>query len=99
LTTWFFGINWVSKEGVVPVKCHFHPRSKAKAVCSACGIGLCGQCLIENGGHVYCDNCYSARDTDDDHRSDHDDDAIESEDLIDLELMDMLDTDDDDGLF
>jgi hypothetical protein len=25
--------------------------------------------------------------------------SLESEDLIDLELMDMLDTDDDDGLF
>ena len=80
------------------MKCHFHPRSKATAVCSACGLSLCRQCQIEDGGHIYCDNCYAAGETD--HASAaHVHDAAESEDLIDLELMDMLDTDDDDGLF
>jgi len=72
------------------VKCHFHPRSGATAVCSACGLGLCRQCQIEDGGHIYCDNCYAAGETENENAS---------EDLIDLELMDMLDTDDDDGLF
>jgi hypothetical protein len=99
LTSRFIGINWDSKEGVVPVKCHFHTRSKATAACSACGIGLCKQCQIEDGGHIYCDNCYAAGETEHENAADNADDDLESEDLIDLELMDMLDTDDDDGLF
>ena len=81
------------------MKCHFHPRSNATAVCSVCGHGLCRQCQIEDAGHIYCDNCYAAGDTEHENaakgRAEED---LESEDLIDLELMDMLDTDDDDGL-
>jgi len=82
------------------VKCHFHPRSNATAVCSACGLSLCRQCQVEAGGHVYCDNCYAAGETEHENaEAVHAQEALESEDLIDLELMDMLDTDDDDGLF
>ncbi len=82
------------------MKCHFHPRSKATAVCSVCGRTLCGHCQIEDGGHIYCDNCHAAGETEHgDASTTHAHDALESEDLIDLELMDMLDTDDDDGLF
>jgi uncharacterized Zn finger protein (UPF0148 family) len=86
-------------KGVVPVKCRFHPRTKARAICSKCGAGLCGQCLIEDKGHVYCDNCFTSGDRR--HGTAEADEAqeMESEDLIDLELMDMLDTDEDDGLF
>ena len=80
------------------MKCHFHPRSKATAICWTCGLSLCRQCQIEDSGHIYCDNCYAAGETDREHASEADD-TLESEDLIDLELMDMLDTDDDDGLF
>ena len=72
------------------MKCHLHPRSGATAVCSACGLSLCRQCQVEDGGRIYCDNCYAAGETEHENAS---------EDLIDLELMDMLDTDDDDGLF
>ncbi len=82
------------------MKCHFHPRTKATAACSTCGLGLCRQCQIEDSGLVYCENCYASGDTGDGSAGETDDrEAAESEDLIDLELMDMLDTDDDDGLF
>jgi hypothetical protein len=69
------------------MNCHYHPRSKAFTVCSACGISLCRKCMIEDMDKVYCDSCYANGDGDD------------SEDYVDLELMDVLDTDDDDGLF
>jgi hypothetical protein len=81
------------------VRCKFHPRAKATAACTACGISLCRQCQIEDGGHIYCDNCYAAGEADHEHASAREHEDLESEDLIDLELMDMLDTDDDDGLF
>jgi hypothetical protein len=76
--------------------CQFHPRSKAIAVCSVCGIGLCGRCVIEDRGNIYCDGCYAASDTDELVHAEH---TVESDDYIDLELMDLIDSDDDDGLF
>ena len=82
------------------MKCHYHPGSRATAICSTCGLGLCGQCQIEDRGRIYCDNCYASGDTE--HgtaEAVHAHETEESEDLIDLELMDMLDTEDDDGLF
>ncbi|MGD9402578.1 MAG: hypothetical protein PVF95_09965 [bacterium] len=80
------------------MKCHYHPRANAFAVCSACGISLCRKCMIEDGDRIYCESCYAQGHHDDE--DDFDDERqVESEDLIDLELMDVLDTDDDDGLF
>ena len=82
------------------MKCEFHPRAKARAVCCVCGIGLCERCIIEDRGRIYCDGCYAAEENRDDEGDVvHADDAEESEDYIDLELMDILDSDDDDGLF
>ena len=54
--------------------------------------------MIEDRDKVFCDSCY-AEDHDDDDRLGHDGRDVDSEDYIDLELMDVLDTDDDDGLF
>lgn len=81
------------------MKCHYHPRAKAFAICSACGVGLCRKCMIEDGDKVFCDACYAngAQDDVDDLESAEED--LESEDYIDLELMDVLDADDDDGVF
>jgi hypothetical protein len=82
------------------LKCHFHPRAQAVAVCSACGLGLCRRCVIEDRGHIYCDGCYASEDSDDGNEDlVHAGETVESEDYIDLELMDLLDTDEDDGLF
>lgn len=82
------------------MKCKFHPRTKARAICATCGAGLCGQCRIEDRGRTYCDNCYRSDEAEhEDADADQAQEASESEDYIDLELMDMLDTDDDDGLF
>jgi hypothetical protein len=54
--------------------------------------------MIEDGDRIYCESCYAQGRHDDE--DDFDDERqVESEDLIDLELMDVLDTDDDDGLF
>jgi hypothetical protein len=89
----------VSREGVGPLKCHYHPRADATAVCSVCGIALCNRCVIEDRGRVYCDGCY-AREELEDRRGDaaETEELEDSEDYIDIELMDILDTDDDDGL-
>ena len=82
------------------MKCKFHPRADAIAVCSVCGIGLCARCVIEDCGRVYCDGCYASENLEDDvGKTTPAEDLEESEDYIDLELMDILDTDDDDGLF
>ena len=78
------------------MKCHYHPRARAFTVCSVCGISLCRKCMIEDRDKAYCDSCY-AEDHDD--SIEHDEGHADSEDYIDLELMDVLDTDDDDGLF
>ena len=88
----------VSQEVVGNMKCHYHPRARAFTVCSVCGISLCRKCMIEDRDKVFCDSCY-AEDHDDDDRLGHDGRDVDSEDYIDLELMDVLDTDDDDGLF
>jgi len=82
------------------LKCHFHPRAGAVAICSVCSAALCKRCMIDDGGRVFCDGCYAAHEDHDDHENVvHAERAIESEDYVDMELMDMLDTDDDDGLF
>jgi hypothetical protein len=82
------------------VKCEYHPRARATAVCSVCGIGLCNRCVIEDRGRKYCDGCYASETADDDGEDTaHAEELEESEDYIDLELMDILDTEDDDGLF
>jgi hypothetical protein len=71
-------------------------------MCSVCSIPLCKRCMIDDDGRVFCDGCYADNgDNDDD---DHEslvaaEREIESEDYVDMELMDMLDTDDDAGLF
>jgi hypothetical protein len=56
--------------------------------------------MIDDQGRVFCDNCYASEDAD--HESTelvHAGETADSEDYVDLELMDLLDTDDDDGLF
>ena len=81
------------------MKCHFHPRANAVAMCSVCSVPLCKRCMIYDRGRVFCDGCY-ANEEDDDHESlVHAERESESEDYVDVELMDILDTDDDDGLF
>lgn len=81
------------------MKCHYHPRAKAFAVCSVCGIGLCRKCMMEDRDRIYCESCYANGHHEDEDDFEHEERHIESEDLIDLELMDVLDTDDDEGLF
>jgi hypothetical protein len=81
------------------MKCHYHPRAKAFTVCSVCGVNLCRKCMIEDMDKVFCDSCYEQDGDDDGDGLEHDERRIGSEDYIDLELMDVLDTDDDDGLF
>jgi hypothetical protein len=79
------------------MKCHYHPRANAFTACSACGVSLCRKCMIEDGDNVYCDSCYAHGQDDDD--LEHDERDMDSEDYMDLELIDVLDTDDDDGIF
>ncbi len=82
------------------MKCQYHPRANATAVCSVCGIALCNRCVIEDRGRNYCDGCYASEQLEDDGRGAvHAEELEDSEDYIDLELMDILDTEDDDGLF
>lgn len=78
------------------MKCHFHPRAKAVDFCSVCGLPLCRQCIIEGEDGIYCEDCFAAKD-----EEDQMDESIDQgdEDYIDLELMDLLDNDDDEGLF
>ena len=85
------------QEVMGKMKCHYHPRANAFTVCSACGVSLCRKCMIEDRDKVYCDSCYAHGHDDD--RLAHDERSGDSEDYIDLELMDVLDTDDDEGLF
>jgi len=83
-----------------PLKCQYHPRADATAVCSVCGISLCSRCVIEDRGRTCCDGCYASEQMEDDGGdAAHVQELEDSEDYIDLELMDILDTDDDDGLF
>jgi hypothetical protein len=92
----------VFQEVTGSMKCHYHPRAKAFAVCSVCGVGLCRKCMIEDGDDIYCYSCYADGANDDSDDFEHAERRMESEedeDYIDLELMDVLDTDEDDGLF
>ena len=82
------------------MKCHRHPRANAVAECSVCGVCLCKRCSIEDRGAIFCDNCYASGEGDDEtKRAEREAEILEDEDYIDLELMDLLDTDDDQGLF
>jgi len=82
------------------LKCHYHPRAIATAECSVCGVGLCRRCVIQDRGTVYCDGCYASGEGEDETKAlDREAVEIEDEDYIDLELMDMLDSEDDEGLF
>jgi len=82
------------------VKCHHHPRANAVAECSVCGIGLCTRCSIEDRGAIFCENCYTSGDSDGEaKRTEREAEILEDEDYIDLELMDLLDAEDDEGLF
>jgi hypothetical protein len=55
--------------------------------------------MIEDKGEIYCDRCYANEDTEDNLQLVQAEQGVDSEDYVDLELMDLLDTDDDDGLF
>jgi hypothetical protein len=55
--------------------------------------------MIQDKGSVYCDSCYAAHEEDRDGELVHAEQTVESDDYIDLELMDILDADDDEGLF
>jgi len=82
------------------LRCHYHPSITATAECSVCGVGLCRRCIIQDRGGTYCDSCYASAEGEDENRAlDHEEHEAENEDYIDLELMDLLDTEDDDGLF
>jgi hypothetical protein len=82
------------------MKCHYHPRARALSVCSACGVALCRKCMIEDGDKIFCDSCYADGAQDDDVDDlEHAERHLEDEDYVDLELMDVLDSDDDDRLF
>jgi hypothetical protein len=83
---------------VSSLKCHYHPRANAVTECSVCGVGLCRRCSIEDRGNVFCDGCYASGDAEDGKDFARDTEEIEHEDYIDMELMDLLDTDEDEGL-
>jgi hypothetical protein len=55
--------------------------------------------VIQDRGGIYCDSCYASAEGDEHRAVDQEEHEIENEDYIDLELMDMLDTEDDEGLF
>jgi hypothetical protein len=55
--------------------------------------------MIEDMGRVYCDHCYANEDNDRDAQLVTAEHELENEDYVDMELMDLLDSDDDDGLF
>ena len=55
--------------------------------------------MIDDRGRVFCDGCYANEEDDDHENLAHAEREIESEDYVDVELMDILDSDDDDGLF
>ena len=81
------------------MKCHHHPRANAVAECSVCGVALCKRCSIEDRGAIFCDSCYAAGESDEESkRAEREAEILEDEDYIDLELMDLLDTEDDEGL-
>ena len=81
------------------MKCHYHARIKAVAVCSVCGVPLCKRCVIEDRGEVYCDGCYANEELGDEHDDlAHAEHALNSDDYAELELIDLVDSDDDDGL-
>jgi hypothetical protein len=81
------------------MKCKYHPRSDSVGVCSVCGIPLCKRCIIYDRGAAYCDGCYASEEGEDGADAVHAEELAESDDYIDIELMDLLDTDDDEGLF
>jgi hypothetical protein len=91
------GFRTQARGGAHLLKCHYHPRANATTECSVCGVGLCKRCAIEDGGSVYCEGCYASGEGDEETKG-LDQEELEHEDYIDLELMDLLDTEDDEGL-
>jgi hypothetical protein len=81
------------------VKCHYHPRAKAVAVCSVCTVPVCKRCSIEENGSIYCDSCYADAKDEENLQLVQAEQDLDSDDYVDLEMMDLLDTEDDDGLF
>lgn len=81
------------------MKCHYHQRANAIAICSVCSRPLCKRCTIEDMGRAYCDNCYANEDSDSEAQLVTAEHELEDEDYVDVEMMDLLDTDDDEGLF
>jgi hypothetical protein len=56
--------------------------------------------VIEDRERFYCDGCYAAEEVEEDDRElVHAEELADSEDYVDLELMDLMDSEDDDGLF
>jgi hypothetical protein len=39
------------------MKCYYHPKEDAIAVCKACGKGVCHDCLVTVSGDSYCKQC------------------------------------------
>lgn len=39
------------------MKCYYHPKKDAVAVCEVCGRGVCNDCLIAIKGNSYCKEC------------------------------------------
>lgn len=81
------------------MKCHYHPRANAIAVCSVCTVPLCKRCKIEDKGTIYCDGCYAEAEDEENLQLVQAEQGLDSDDIVDLEMMDLLDTEDDDGLF
>ena len=68
------------------MKCRYHPRAEATAVCSVCGIPLCNRCVIEDRGQTYCDGCYASDETENEGADAvHAAELEDSEDYIDIE--------------
>lgn len=38
-------------------KCYYHPDMGSVALCAKCGVGLCRDCAISEGGKILCPSC------------------------------------------
>lgn len=43
------------------MKCYYHPKDDAVAVCKICGKGVCADCAVEIGGIAYCKTCVESK--------------------------------------
>jgi len=39
------------------MKCYYHPKEDAVAVCKSCGRGVCQECIVIVAGDSYCKTC------------------------------------------